>query len=275
MNAAPRDASVFIDELLHDLAGGDRTTDAVLPPDATLTAELRARQPLVPCGLVLAERLIRALSLDVRCEWRTSDGVPLKQPTTLGTLTGCARDILALERTLLNALQHLSAIATETHRWVRQLPENVVLLDTRKTTAGLRAWQRYAVRCGGGRNHRYNLADTIMIKDNHIRAVGDLETCVRRAAEHRHPVRIICEVESLTAARVAVSAGAHGLLIDNVAPDGWPAYWDALPDDVTLEFSGGLTFDDLPAIPTPPRTIWISTSRTVIGAPPVDIGLDA
>jgi nicotinate-nucleotide pyrophosphorylase (carboxylating) len=270
------DLDPFLREFRMDTAGGDRTTAALGLHDQRGAALLRARQPLTPAGLALIEALPTALHLDLVGDVRAADGKAVPAGATLARLQGALPDLLALERTLLNALQWLSGIATETAAWVAALPAGVTLLDTRKTHPGLRAWERLAFRAGGGCNHRFNLADAIMLKDNHIAAVGSAQRAVELAVAACPPgVRVTCEVESIEEALAAVAAGAGALLIDNEPPAHWPLYWDALPAHVNLEFSGGVVRDTLAAIPQPPRPIWISSSRPVMAAQAVDIGLDS
>ncbi len=274
MNLA--DLDPFLREFRMDTAGGDRTTAALRLEGQRGTAVLRARQPMVPAGLSLIEALPKALHLDLVGDLHGTDGVAVAQGAALAHIEGALPDLLALERTLLNALQWLSGIATETAAWVSALPAGVTLLDTRKTHPGLRAWERLAFRAGGGCNHRFNLADAIMLKDNHIAAVGSVGKAVELAMAVCPPgVRVTCEVESLEDAIAAVKAGAGALLIDNEPPVRWPLYWDALPAHVNLEFSGGVVRDTLAAIPPPPRPVWISSSRPVMAAQAADIGLDS
>ena len=269
------DISPFVQEFRQDTLGGDRTSQITIPPGTRLCGDIRCRQPIVATATALISELPTALNLDLAASIIAPDGARLEANALVGQLSGDAIHLLALERTLLNALQILCGIATETARWVDALPANITLLDTRKTHPLLRTWERLAVRSGGGRNHRYNLADTVLIKDNHLIAGDGVATAVGNAvAAAGHSCRILCEVESLDQAKEAVAAGVHGLLIDNVAPSQWPDYWDSLPERISLEFSGGITFDTLETIPAPPRRIWISTSKIVLGANAVDLGLD-
>lgn len=270
------DLDPFLREFRMDTTGGDRTTAALGLADRRGAATLRAREPMTPAGLGLITALPQALGLDLTGVAAAQDGVAVDRGAPLGRLEGSLPDLLAVERTLLNALQWLSGIATETAAWVAALPAGVTLLDTRKTHPGLRAWERLAFRAGGGANHRFNLADAIMIKDNHIAAVGSAAEAVRRAAAACPPgVLVTCEVESLPEAQAAVAAGAGALLIDNEPPERWSRYWEDLPPHVRLEFSGGVVRDTLSAIPKPPRPVWISSSRPVMAARAVDIGLDS
>lgn len=269
------DLDIFVEEFRTDLAGGDRTSTALGLEGRRLEGLVVAREPLVVAGSELCQALPERLGLDIHVECKLADGARAEAGTGLARLTGDAAHILALERTLLNALTRLCSIATETRRWVDALPDHVELLDTRKTTPGLRRWERIAFAAGGGTNHRFSLADAIMIKDNHIAAVGSLREAVRRAVEAAPPgVRIACEVENLEQADKALLVGATALLVDNAPPETWPEYWQRVPENVPLEFSGGIGFDTLARIPAPPRRIWISASRPVFAPPAVDLGFD-
>lgn len=265
----------LIAEYYSDAGSGDRTTTALGLAGRQIEAALVAREDAVAACSDLAAALPAALGLDVAATDLCADGEALAPGALVARLHGNAAQILALERTLLNALQLLLGIARETRRWVSALPPGVRLLDTRKTHPGLRGLERRAVRAGGGYNHRFNLADAIMIKDNHIALVGAVGEAVRRAVALAPPgVRVQCEVESLAAAQEAVAAGAEALLVDNEPIEEWPLYWDTLPAHVVLEFSGGITFSDLARIPPPPRPVFVSSSQTVMAARPADIGLD-
>lgn len=269
------DLEPFIREFRLDTLGGDRTSACTIPAQATMRAIIVAREPLVVTATTLIAALPQALHLNIETSLLVTDGQRLNPGDTLAQLNGSARDILALERTLLNGLQILCGIASETARWVKALPANVTLLDTRKTHPGLRMWERLAVQAGGGANHRFNLADTVLIKDNHLAIGGGVKTAVENAVKLAGSgVKIICEVENLKDAETAIAAGANGLLVDNVPVDLWPAYWQKTPATVSLEFSGGIDFEHLAKIPAPPRSIAISTSKTIFAARAVDISLD-
>lgn len=269
------DLEPFIGEFRMDTLGGDRTSACTIAADAAVRAKIVAREPMVVAAASLIANLPAALQLAIEPSLLVSDGQRLNRGEALGELNGSARDLLAIERTLLNGLQILCGIASETARWVDALPANVTLLDTRKTHPALRVWERLAVRAGGGANHRFNLADTVLIKDNHLAIGGGVKACVENAVRHAGSgVKIICEVENIADAELAVAAGAHGLLVDNAPVKSWPDYWSRTPAAISLEFSGGVEFMHLAQIPTPPRPIAISTSKTVFAARAVDIGLD-
>jgi len=269
------DLTPFIRAFETDLAGGDRTTRSLELGTRQARAAIIARQSGVMAGATLIASLCRQLQLPLTGTAQHPDGAQIEAGVQLGTLEGDAAAMLAVERTLLNGLQLLAGIATETARWRAKLPANVVLTDTRKTHAGLRAWEKAAFRAGGGVNHRFSLADVIMLKDNHLALAGGVTQAVASARRHAGPgCGVLCEVESLQAARDALDAGATGLLVDNVAPAQWPTYWALVAQHHTLEFSGGIIYDDLDRIPTPPRPIFVSSSQPIFAAPTLDIALE-
>jgi nicotinate-nucleotide pyrophosphorylase (carboxylating) len=232
--------------LAEDLgAAGDVTSDALLPPDAQGAATLLTREPLVVAGLALAccafERC--GARFDPRC----ADGDALPAGAALAAVAGSARALLAAERTALNFLQRLCGVATHTARFCAEVKgTRAAIVDTRKTTPGWRALEKYAVRCGGGVNHRLGLFDGILIKDNHVAAVGDVAAAVRRAREHAPlALRVLVEVESVTDAQAALAAGADGLLVDN-QPIGVVADIVRLcAGRVPVEATGGITLENV------------------------------
>ena len=173
--------------LAEDLGAGDRTGEFVLEADATATAALLLNEPGVVCGLEVAATAFRSLDAEVRFERRTDDGERIgTTPFELANVEGDARALLAAERTALNLLGRMSGIATLTRRYVDAVADTgAQILDTRKTTPGLRTLEKLAVRCGGGRNHRFGLDDAILIKDNHLRLAGSVTQAVERARRVR------------------------------------------------------------------------------------------
>jgi nicotinate-nucleotide pyrophosphorylase (carboxylating) len=237
--------------LAEDLGAGDITSSAVVPADATALARLVQKQAGVIVGLDAAEEAFRQAGADSierlapEGEWRE------EVPADVAAVTGPARALLAAERTALNLLCHLSGIATLTARYVRAVDGfGVEVLDTRKTTPGLRALEKDAVAAGGGRNHRMGLYDAVLIKDNHIAVAGGLAAAVERARDANREREI--EVECRDAAEVdeALDAGADRLLLDNMSPDelraavaARDAAAQAHGPVATLEASGGITLD--------------------------------
>lgn len=264
----------FLAQFYEDYPGYDRTTFA-LGIRGRGQGEIVTRAAGVISGVELCALLPRALSLTVEADVLVQSGARIEAGTRVAILRGEISHLLALERTLLNALMVLSGVATATRRFVNQLPPGVRLLDTRKTIPGLTQWVKKAVRDGGGYTHRYSLADQILIKDNHIAALGSLKKAVALALNRATPgVRVICEVRTLKEAEEAHRAGVQALLIDNVPPEQWPKFWERLPPSVELEFSGGIREENLRLIPRPPRPIWISTSAFIMSAQALDLAFE-
>jgi nicotinate-nucleotide pyrophosphorylase (carboxylating) len=208
--------------LLEDLGrAGDLTTDAIIPADARAKAVLSARQPGVVAGLDLALLAFRLIDPTVEIEVHRPDGSRLTPGDDIATLKGPARGILTAERVALNFLSHLSGIATATAAISDAIrPYGVRVTDTRKTTPGLRQVQKYAVRVGGGLNHRFGLDDAILIKDNHIAVAGGIGPAVERARAHAgHLVKIEVEVDTLEQLEAALALGVEAVLLDNMSPD--------------------------------------------------------
>lgn len=232
---------------------GDVTTSAVIPPGQEGGGVIVTREELVLAGGPLAEAVFLTVDDGIAVQWRAKEGQRCPAGTEVARVEGRLASLLTAERTALNLLQHLSGIATQTARYVAELEgTGVRLLDTRKTTPGLRAAEKYAVRAGGGTNHRAGLYDGILIKDNHIAAAGSVTEAVRRAREARHPLlKIEVEVESEAQALEAVQAGAEMLLLDNRSPGELRALVRAVravAPGVVLEASGGITLQTLAAV---------------------------
>jgi nicotinate-nucleotide pyrophosphorylase (carboxylating) len=233
--------------LAEDIGEGDVTTRQVVPADATCEAVILVKEPGVVCGLDVAEELFAALDERIRFEQLAVDGDQVEEGARVAFLSGPARPILTGERTALNILGRLSGIATATRRFVDAIEgSGAEVLDTRKTTPGLRALEKYAVRCGGGRNHRFGLFDGILIKDNHLAVAGSIGAAVRRAASAGVPVQV--EVESLEELREALDGGADSVLLDNMSPDTMQEAVALTAGRATLEASGGVTLDTIRTI---------------------------
>jgi len=226
--------------LAEDVGDGDVTTEAVVPADARLSASLLLREEGVLCGLDVAEAVFRELDPELELEALSRDG-----ETTHGEvarLSGNARALLTGERTALNLLGRLSGIATLTRRYVDAIDgTGAQILDTRKTTPGLRALEKLAVRTGGGTNHRFGLFDAILIKDNHVQLAGGVTEAVARGQAHGLPVEVECE--TLDEVREALAAGADTILLDNMSPAQLREAVGAVGGRATTEASGGVTLD--------------------------------
>jgi nicotinate-nucleotide pyrophosphorylase (carboxylating) len=234
--------------LAEDVGAGDVTTDATVPADAVGTAELLVKEPGVVCGLEVAEATFRALDPDVRFEALADDGDSVEPPAVVARITGSQRALLTGERVALNFVGRLSGIATLTRRYVDAVDgTGASVLDTRKTTPGLRGLEKHAVACGGGRNHRFGLDDAVLIKDNHLRAAGSLRAAVELVREATElPVEVECE--TLTQVGEALELGVDAILLDNMTP---PQLRDAVAltrGRARLEASGGVTLETIRAI---------------------------
>jgi nicotinate-nucleotide pyrophosphorylase (carboxylating) len=259
--------------LAEDVGDGDITSQSVIPEDARLRAAMVAREPLVLAGLPLAIAIVKRLAPDAIIDTPASDGDTIAAGDMIALIDGPARALLTAERTALNIVQHLSGIASLTRRYVeRTQGTGAQVLDTRKTIPGLRALAKYAVRMGGGRNHRMGLYDAVLIKDNHIAIAGDVATAIRRARAHGQR-EIEVECDRLEQVRAALDAGATRLLLDNMPPETLRQAVALVGGRIPLEASGGVTLETIADIA---RTgvDYISVGRLTQSAPAVDIGLD-
>jgi nicotinate-nucleotide pyrophosphorylase (carboxylating) len=232
--------------LAEDVGEGDVTTEALVEPEEVAAAELLLREPGVVCGVRVAEVVFRLLDPEVSFEVLVGDGEAVDDaPASVARVTGAARAILTGERTALNFLGRLSGIATLTRRFVDAVDgTGVAVLDTRKTTPGLRVLEKHAVRCGGGVNHRLGLDDAILIKDNHLRLAGGVRAAVERvhASDTTLPVEV--EAETLDDVREAREARADAILLDNMDVSTLRAAV-ALAGSARTEASGGITLENV------------------------------
>jgi nicotinate-nucleotide pyrophosphorylase (carboxylating) len=231
--------------LTEDVGDGDLTSASVVPEGATLRASLLLKERGVVCGLGVAESVFRELDPDVRFEPLVADGDEARGE--VARAEGNARALLTGERTALNLLGRLSGIATLTRRYVDAVAgTHATILDTRKTTPGLRALEKLAVRCGGGENHRFGLYDGILIKDNHLRVAGGIAAAVRAASGQGVPVEVECE--TLADVREALAAGADIVLLDNMTPPDLREAVQLVAGRARTEASGGVTLDTVDAV---------------------------
>jgi nicotinate-nucleotide pyrophosphorylase (carboxylating) len=235
--------------LAEDIGSGDLTSTLV-PASSTITATIFARENAVMAGQPWVDEIYRQIDPDVQIQWRLDDGDRVEENGILCTIDGAARSVLSGERTALNFLQILSATATVTAGYVAAIEgTEAKILDTRKTVPGLRLAQKYAVRCGGGVNHRLGLYDAILIKENHILAAGGIRQAIQAARLVAPDANIEIEVESLEEFREAVDAGAICLLLDNFTLNDLREAVEINRGDgvplADLEASGGLTLDRL------------------------------
>ncbi|MGH8502473.1 MAG: carboxylating nicotinate-nucleotide diphosphorylase [Gammaproteobacteria bacterium] len=234
--------------LVEDVDDGDLSA-ALIPSAATAKARVISRQAAVICGVAWFDEVFRQLDASVTVDWEIQEGRKVAANQKLCTLRGPARSLLTGERTALNFLQTLSATATQARRYADAIEgTGAVILDTRKTLPGLRAAQKYAVACGGGKNHRMGLFDAILIKENHIAAAGSLQAVVRAARTLRPDVRIEVEVENLAQLEAALVAGADMILLDNFALEELKRAVRLNDHRVKLEASGGVNLQTVRAI---------------------------
>ena len=256
LSAAPELDPQELDPLLRaalaeDLGGGDSTSEVAVPASARAQGLLAAKAEGVLAGLGVFARVFALLDPGVRCELLERDGARVAAGTVLARLEGPARALLAGERTALNFVQRLSGIATLTARYVAAAGGRARILDTRKTTPGLRRLEKYAVRCGGGENHRFGLFDEALIKDNHHdlarRPVAELVAELRR--RHGQGFRVTVEARTAAEALAAAASGADVVMLDNLGPDEVsalaPRLRAAAPGPLELEASGGVAPADV------------------------------
>lgn len=232
--------------LLEDAAGGDVTSESIVPEMARATARALAKSRQVVCGVTVAERVFRRLDPACVFETRAREGEWAEPGRELFVVMGQARALLVAERSALNLLQRMSGVATQTRRFVDALPAGSAtrITDTRKTTPGLRVLERYAVRTGGGHNHRDNLGSAVLIKDNHIAMAGGVARAVELARRHAaHTMRVEVEVESLTMLGEALEAGADIVMLDNFAPSEVARAVELARGRALVEVSGNVTLD--------------------------------
>jgi len=246
----PNDIADVVGRALAEDVGSGDLTAKLIPAETRAQTQVITREDAVLCGTAWFEEVFRQVSPDIRVAWRARDGEGISAGQVLCALDGPARGILTGERTALNFLQLLSATATRTRRYVEAIRgTRAAILDTRKTMPGLRRAQKYAVACGGGRNHRMGLYDAILIKENHIAAAGSI-TAALRAARAAAPkgTMIEIEVENLDQLREALAAGAEHLLLDNFRLDALLAAVAETRGRAKLEASGGITLDNIRAV---------------------------
>jgi nicotinate-nucleotide pyrophosphorylase (carboxylating) len=266
----------IIDRALEeDLGSGDITTSAIIDPSIGGTARIVAKEKIVLAGIGFFSMVFSRLDPEIVVISTYHDGDVIAQGYDIGTVEGSLRGILSAERTALNFLQHLSGIATLTRQYVERTdPSRVRVIDTRKTTPGLRIFEKYAVRKGGGFNHRFGLFDGILIKDNHIAAAGSIsEALARIKAEVPHTLSIEVEVENIEGVEEAIGAGADAILLDNMSPDGIREAVAVARGRVLLEASGGINLETIEEIAQTGVDL-ISVGRLTHSARSVDISLE-
>ncbi len=259
--------------LAEDAASDDRTSAPIVSAAAKARGTLVAKSPLVVAGLDVALSAFRLLDARVIVEIAWGDGSHVQPLDTIATLHGSARALLTAERTALNFLQRLSGIATLTSRFVAAAGDRITVLDTRKTTPGWRALEKYAVRCGGGTNHRVRLDDGILIKDNHKRLAGGIEPAVRAAMAAAQGLPVEVEVETLDEVDQALAAGAPRILLDNFTTYDIRQAVERIAGRARVEISGGVTLERIPELATTGAD-FVSVGALTHSAPAADISFE-
>lgn len=236
--------------LREDIGTGDITTGSIIPREAGAEAVIIAKEEGVIAGLAVAEKVFHRADPAIVFRTLVRDGERVKRGQVLAEVGGRARPILAAERLALNFLQRLSGIATRTARMVELAAgERAVVVDTRKTTPGLRMLEKYAVRVGGGRNHRFGLYDSVLVKENHIKMAGSITRAVelvRRGAPHTFKIEV--EAEDLAGVQEALKAGADIIMLDNMEPADMKKAVELVGGRALLEASGGITEENIRAV---------------------------
>ena len=260
--------------LQEDISSEDVTTNAVMKEAVNGEVQLICKQDGVVAGLDVFRRVFEILDENVKTDFYCKDGDEVKKGELMGIITGDIRALLSGERVALNYLQRMSGIATYTHS-VAMLLEGTKtkLLDTRKTTPNMRIFEKYAVRVGGGYNHRYNLSDGVLLKDNHIGAAGSVAKAVEMAKEYAPFVRKIeVEVENLDMVREAVDAGADIIMLDNMSPEDMKEAIRIIDGRAETECSGNVTKENIDRL-TSLGVDYISSGALTHSAPVLDISL--
>jgi nicotinate-nucleotide pyrophosphorylase (carboxylating) len=265
--------------LAEDLGGGDATTQATVPPGAKSVALMRAREPLTVAGIQFAEIAFRELSPKIKIKKLVRDGRRVKAGGTLLKISGSSRAILSAERVALNFVQRLSGVATATAQFVDAVKgTRAKILDTRKTTPGWRRFEKYAVACGGGKNHRVGLFDMVLIKDNHLVALQNekpnaIAAAVARARGKFPKLKVEVEADTLEQVAQATAAGADIILLDNMTPAQLRQAVKIVHGRAETEASGGVNLKTVHAIAAT-GVDFISVGAVTHSARAVDIGLD-
>ena len=260
--------------LQEDITSEDVSTNAVMPTATKGTVDLIAKEDGVVAGLEIYARVFKILDEKTEIDLHCKDGDEVKKGELMATVTGDIRVLLSGERVALNYLQRMSGIATYTRQVAKLLEgSNVTLLDTRKTTPNCRVFEKYAVRVGGGHNHRYNLSDGVLLKDNHIGAAGSVAKAVRMAKAYAPFVRKIeIEVETLDQVKEAVEAGADIIMLDNMTPEVMKQAVELIDGRAQTECSGNITKENIQKI----REIgvdFVSSGALTHSAPILDISM--
>jgi nicotinate-nucleotide pyrophosphorylase (carboxylating) len=260
----------------EDAALGDVTSQSIFPEDHVSKAKILAREDMVICGLEVAKRVFQRVDPELEVRLETSDGQQVSKGSTILLVEGRTISLLIAERTALNFLQRLSGIASISRRFADAADKTatgVRIVDTRKTTPGWRALEKYAVRCGGCFNHRSSLGEHVLIKENHITAAGSLKKAVRLAREFApHCAKIEVETESLNQVKEALEAGAEVIMLDNMSPQQIRQAVSLINKAAIIEISGGVRLETVPDYALPGVDV-ISVGALTHSAPAADFSM--
>jgi nicotinate-nucleotide pyrophosphorylase (carboxylating) len=259
--------------LAEDLGWGDVTTEATILPNQRARGIILAKSPCVIAGLDVAAEAFRQLDPAVEFSVKRADGSFCDPGTVVAEVRGAAAALLTAERTALNFLQRLSGIATVTRRYVEAAAGGVTILDTRKTTPTLRALEKYAVRAGGGTNHRGGLDDGILIKDNHVRLAGGMLVALQRMKDARPEMPIEVEAQSLADVDAAIDAGADVILLDNLSIEETREAVQRIAGRAQVEISGGVTLERIPELARTGAN-YVSIGALTHSAPAADLSFE-
>jgi nicotinate-nucleotide pyrophosphorylase (carboxylating) len=257
----------------EDVGTGDVTTEATVDPALRARGVFLVKAPCVLAGLDVAAETFRQVDASVGVACRRLDGDRCAPGDEVATVTGPARALVVAERTALNFLQRLSGIATRTRQFVDAAAGRITILDTRKTTPGFRALEKYAVAAGGGTNHRAGLFDAILIKDNHIRLAGGVEAAVTRTRRHNPGLRVEVEAQTLAQVDDALAAGAEIILADNLSIDDIRETVRRVAGRAKVEISGGVTLERIAEL-RETGADYVSVGALTHSAPAVDISFE-
>ena len=236
--------------LKEDVGTGDITTLSTIPADKTITGRFIAKETGILCGVDVARAVFAFVDPAIELNFSYKDGDKIEKGEVIATVSGLARSILTGERLALNLLQHMSGVATRTGEAVAKVQgTRARIADTRKTTPGLRVLEKYAVKCGGGSNHRFNLADGVLIKDNHIEAAGGITAAVKMARRNiPHTLKIEVEIETFEQLEEALAAGADIIMLDNMSNEDMKKAVEIVAGRAITEASGNMGEKDLRAV---------------------------
>ena len=265
---------LILSALKEDISSEDVSTNAVMPEYKKGVVELICKQDVILAGIEVFKRVFTLLDPQTEFDINVKDGDEIKNKQKLGTITGDIRVLLSGERTALNYLQRMSGIATYTNSIVKLLEgTSIKLLDTRKTTPNMRIFEKYAVKAGGGCNHRYNLSDGVLLKDNHIGAAGSVSAAIKMAKEYAPFVRKIeIETENLDMVREAVEAGADIIMLDNMSHEMMREAIELIDGRAETECSGNVTKENIKAL-ADLGVNYISSGALTHSAPILDLSL--